>query len=172
VQWIHDGELTLHTLDAESLAAIVVMGALLDGVLNPIWDAEVSKRLCLAKSPSFRLRLMHFALNNMIWTPVCCILLSGIEQAVSSGVDLAAWRFPWWVGPASASDSSVSLVQPVDMAESLFNDATEASQLDALTSLVAQFLPPPLRLFLRRLVEVSSWTLLDSAADNASVPGD
>lgn len=81
-QWLNArGRLTPGVLDGRSIAAIMLLGALLDGVLNPVWNAEIDRRLYFGGADKpLHLRLLHVLLNSVIWTPACCLLLSGIEE--------------------------------------------------------------------------------------------
>jgi hypothetical protein len=171
MQWLHcGGTLTWASYDSKTVAAVMLLGALLDGVLNPMWDAEVCKRLYLKDKKPFRLRALHFALNSVIWTPACCLLLLGIEDALNSAIDLAFWSSPLAIAELENSAHAAMEVSAGPDAK-LIDSATASSQLNAMSSLLGKFVPPPLRPFIKRLADVSSWTLLDEL-DDGVVPGD
>lgn len=183
LQWLELGSGVLKTADWEEVLWFALLGAILEGALNPWWQGALLERT----AGYGRGRVLRFALTTLVWTPICCglafaaehLLFNGqhhldLRAAAQSLVDGAETVRAWLADSISTHAGGFNGPSPdgglggAPVAEllqeeqgDLAEDVEWASTWQVVSSSLSRMLPAPLRPLAKRLASAGSWTVLD-----------
>lgn len=181
LQWLPLGSQLSQHVDVKELAWIATLGAVMEGVLNPAWNAMLVRSTARYGRNALRVRALRFALSTLIWTPICCAAVLVCEHVLledSQHLDLS----PFQVSISNTADAARTWASEIDVQQALIPQTAEpvsaargvqemegeladevsaSSAWQVVTSSLSRTLPAPLRPFLKRLANAGSWTVLD-----------
>jgi hypothetical protein len=181
-QWLTKRGDLWATLDSAELLWLAMLGAVMEGALNPWWLSLLDKRTAQLGRSVPHVGILRFFLDTLVWTPLCCVLVFSVEHTFFddhyhlvhshstesvANAGQAAQEYPQTAHGVDAAGTAA----PVDTwdqetvqtgpEQALAEDVSSSRTFQLVATWVSRMVPMPLRPLLKDLASAGSWTLLD-----------